>query len=109
PDVIALCPASLPQSVDPSLPAGRQLAVMCAVSVALAAVTDSSWAIAAGLGRAWVMPSWWGGGHSTEVAAGVVHAVVAGEAARPVVRRGSDRRRSVAVAGAAAKLTPLRA
>jgi homoserine/homoserine lactone efflux protein len=50
--------AFLPQFVDPSLPAGRQLAVMCAVSVALAAVTDSIWAVAAGLGRAWFMQSW---------------------------------------------------
>jgi threonine/homoserine/homoserine lactone efflux protein len=41
-----------------SLPAGRQLAVMCAISVALAAVTDSSWGVAAGLGRAWFMQSW---------------------------------------------------
>jgi homoserine/homoserine lactone efflux protein len=31
---------------------------MCAVSVALAAVTDSIWAVAAGLGRAWFMQSW---------------------------------------------------
>jgi homoserine/homoserine lactone efflux protein len=58
PKTIAFFTAFLPQFVDPSLPAGRQLAVMCAVSVALAAVTDSSWAIAAGLGRAWFMQSW---------------------------------------------------
>jgi homoserine/homoserine lactone efflux protein len=31
---------------------------MCAVSVVLAAFTDSSWAIAAGLGRAWFMTTW---------------------------------------------------
>ena len=58
PKTIAFFTAFLPQFVDPSLPAGRQLAVMCAVSVALAAVTDSSWGVAAGLGRAWFMQSW---------------------------------------------------
>jgi len=58
PKSIAFFTAFLPQFVDPSLPAGRQLAVMCAVSVALAAVTDSSWGVAAGLGRAWFMQSW---------------------------------------------------
>ena len=45
--------AFLPQFIDPSLPVGRQLAVMCVVSVILAAMTDSTWAVAAGLGRAW--------------------------------------------------------
>ena len=58
PKSIAFFTAFLPQFVDPSLPVGRQLAVMCAVSVALAAVTDSCWAIAAGLGRAWFIQSW---------------------------------------------------
>lgn len=58
PKTIAFFTAFLPQFVDPNLPAGRQLAVMCAVSVALAAVTDSSWGVAAGLGRAWFMQSW---------------------------------------------------
>jgi homoserine/homoserine lactone efflux protein len=58
PKSIAFFTAFLPQFVDPNLPAGRQLAVMCAVSVALAAVTDSSWGVAAGLGRAWFMQSW---------------------------------------------------
>jgi threonine/homoserine/homoserine lactone efflux protein len=58
PKSIAFFTAFLPQFVDPSLPAGRQLAVMCVVSVALAAVTDSSWGVAAGLGRAWFMQSW---------------------------------------------------
>lgn len=58
PKTIAFFTAFLPQFVDPSLPAARQLIVMCAVSVALAAVTDSSWAIAAGLGRAWFMQTW---------------------------------------------------
>ena len=58
PKTIAFFTAFLPQFIDPSLPAERQLAVMCAVSVVLAAFTDSSWAIAAGLGRAWFMTTW---------------------------------------------------
>jgi threonine/homoserine/homoserine lactone efflux protein len=55
PKTIAFFTAFLPQFIDPSLPAGRQLAVMCAVSVALAALSDCAWGIAAGLGRAWFM------------------------------------------------------
>ena len=55
PKTIAFFTAFLPQFVDPSLPAARQLTLMCVVSVLLAAVSDSCWAIAAGLGRAWFM------------------------------------------------------
>jgi homoserine/homoserine lactone efflux protein len=55
PKTIAFFSAFLPQFLDPRLPAGRQLAVMCAVTVLLAAVSDSSWAVASGLGRAWFM------------------------------------------------------
>ena len=51
PKTIAFFTAFLPQFVDPKLPAGYQLAVMCAVSVPLAAVSDAGWAIAAGAGR----------------------------------------------------------
>ena len=58
PKTIAFFTAFLPQFIDPSLPAERQLAVMCSVSVVLAAFTDSAWAIAAGLGRAWFMTTW---------------------------------------------------
>jgi threonine/homoserine/homoserine lactone efflux protein len=58
PKTIAFFTAFLPQFVDPSLPVERQLAVMCAVSAVLAAFTDSGWAVAAGLGRAWFMTSW---------------------------------------------------
>jgi homoserine/homoserine lactone efflux protein len=55
PKTIAFFTAFLPQFVDPALPAARQLAVMCAFTVVLAALSDSSWAIASGLGRAWFM------------------------------------------------------
>ena len=58
PKSIAFFTAFLPQFVDPALPVEPQLALMCAVSVVLAAVTDSAWAAAAGLGRAWFMRSW---------------------------------------------------
>jgi homoserine/homoserine lactone efflux protein len=53
PKTLAFFTAFLPQFVDPALPAARQLAVMCVVTVLLAAVSDSCWAVAAGLGRAW--------------------------------------------------------
>jgi threonine/homoserine/homoserine lactone efflux protein len=55
PKTIAFFTAFLPQFIDPALPAGRQLAAMCIVSVLLAAATDSAWAVAAGLGRAWFL------------------------------------------------------
>jgi threonine/homoserine/homoserine lactone efflux protein len=55
PKTIVFFTAFLPQFIDPHLPAGRQLAAMCIVSVLLAAITDSAWAVAAGLGRAWFM------------------------------------------------------
>ena len=55
PKTIAFFTAFLPQFIDPALPAAHQLAVMCVVSVVLAATSDSCWAIAAGLGRAWFM------------------------------------------------------
>jgi homoserine/homoserine lactone efflux protein len=55
PKTIAFFTAFLPQFVDPSLPVERQLLVMCVVTVLLASATDSAWAIAAGLGRAWFM------------------------------------------------------
>ena len=55
PKTIAFFTAFLPQFVDPSLPVEPQLLVMCTVSVLLAAVTDTGWAVASGLGRAWFM------------------------------------------------------
>ncbi len=53
PKTIAFFTAFLPQFVDPARPAGLQIIVMCAVSALLAAVSDSCWAVAAGLGRNW--------------------------------------------------------
>jgi threonine/homoserine/homoserine lactone efflux protein len=58
PKTIAFFTAFLPQFVDAALPVEPQLAMMCAISVVLAAFTDSGWAVAAGLGRAWFMHSW---------------------------------------------------
>jgi homoserine/homoserine lactone efflux protein len=55
PKTIAFFTAFLPQFVDPTLPAEQQLIAMCVVSVALAALSDSAWAVAAGLGRAFFM------------------------------------------------------
>ncbi len=55
PKTIVFFTAFLPQFVDPKLPAGPQLAIMCAASALMAAITDSAWAVAAGLGRAWLM------------------------------------------------------
>jgi homoserine/homoserine lactone efflux protein len=55
PKTIAFFTAFLPQFIDPALPVERQLAAMCVVSVLLAAATDSTWAIAASLGRVWFL------------------------------------------------------
>ena len=53
PKTLAFFTAFLPQFVDPARPAARQLAVMCVVTTLLAALSDSCWAVASGLGRAW--------------------------------------------------------
>jgi homoserine/homoserine lactone efflux protein len=55
PKTIAFFTAFLPQFVDPTRRAAPQLTIMCAVSVLLAVLSDSCWAIAAGMGRAWFM------------------------------------------------------
>ncbi len=53
PKTLAFFTAFLPQFVDPARPAALQITVMCAVSALLAALSDSCWALAAGLGRNW--------------------------------------------------------
>jgi len=51
PKSIAFFTAFLPQFIDPTLPIGHQLVVMCVCSVTLGGLLDSGWAIAAGYGR----------------------------------------------------------
>jgi threonine/homoserine/homoserine lactone efflux protein len=53
PKSLAFFTAFLPQFVDPARPAAPQLAVMCVVTTLLAALSDSCWAVASGLGRSW--------------------------------------------------------
>ncbi len=55
PKTIAFFTAFLPQFVDPHLPAATQLAVMCTVTALFAAVSNTAWAVASGVGRAWFM------------------------------------------------------
>lgn len=55
PKTIAFFTAFLPQFVDPALNVEWQLFVMCVVSVLLAGLTDSLWAVAAGYGRAYFL------------------------------------------------------
>jgi homoserine/homoserine lactone efflux protein len=51
PKTIAFFTAFLPQFIDPSLPAGHQLVVMCTVAITMASVTDCGWAMLASAGR----------------------------------------------------------
>jgi homoserine/homoserine lactone efflux protein len=55
PKTIAFFTAFLPQFVDPHYPAGFQLAVMCAVFVPMAGLSDAGWAVAAGAGRTYFL------------------------------------------------------
>ena len=55
PKTIVFFTAFLPQFIDPALPAGPQLIVMCVATTLMAGTTDTAWAIASGLGRAWFM------------------------------------------------------
>ncbi|MGB7039594.1 MAG: LysE family transporter, partial [Xanthobacteraceae bacterium] len=55
PKTIAFFTAFLPQFVDPTLPVALQLTIMCTVTAMFAALSDSAWVIAAGMGRAWFM------------------------------------------------------
>lgn len=57
PKTIAFFTAFLPQFIDPALPVGHQLLVMCSVAVTLAAVIDCGWAMAAGAGRQFLLRS----------------------------------------------------
>jgi threonine/homoserine/homoserine lactone efflux protein len=51
PKTIAFFTAFLPQFIDPTLPAGHQLFVMCTVAIFMASLTDCGFAVAAGAGR----------------------------------------------------------
>ena len=55
PKTIAFFTAFLPQFVDPSLPAERQLFIMCLTTIVITLAFDSVWATASGLGRAWFL------------------------------------------------------
>jgi threonine/homoserine/homoserine lactone efflux protein len=55
PKTIAFFTAFLPQFVDPGFPAAPQLVAMCIASVLLGTLTDSGFAIAAGLSRGWLV------------------------------------------------------
>jgi threonine/homoserine/homoserine lactone efflux protein len=55
PKTIAFFTAFLPQFIDPSLPAGHQLLVMCTVAITMASLTDCGWAAVAGAGRAFFL------------------------------------------------------
>lgn len=55
PKTIAFFTAFLPQFIDPTLPVGFQILIYSLTSLLIAAVLDSCWAVAAGLGRAWFL------------------------------------------------------
>jgi len=55
PKTIAFFTAFLPQFIDPHLPAGHQLLVMCTVAIAMAGLTDCGWAMVGGAGRAFFL------------------------------------------------------
>lgn len=55
PKTIAFFTAFLPQFIDPTLPAGHQLFVMCVVSVIMAGFTDCLWALTAAAGRSFFL------------------------------------------------------
>jgi threonine/homoserine/homoserine lactone efflux protein len=55
PKTIAFFTAFLPQFVDPALPAGHQLLVMCSVAITMATLTDCAWGVVAGAGRSFFL------------------------------------------------------
>ncbi|MBS0535413.1 MAG: LysE family translocator [Proteobacteria bacterium] len=55
PKTIAFFTAFLPQFIDQTLPVGFQILVYSVTALLIAAVLDSCWAVAAGLGRAWFL------------------------------------------------------
>jgi threonine/homoserine/homoserine lactone efflux protein len=55
PKTIAFFTAFLPQFLDPALPAGHQLFVMCSVAIAMAMLTDCAWGVVAGAGRSFFL------------------------------------------------------
>jgi homoserine/homoserine lactone efflux protein len=55
PKTIAFFTAFLPQFIDPTLPVGHQLLVMCAVAITMATLTDCGWAVLAGAGRSFFL------------------------------------------------------
>jgi threonine/homoserine/homoserine lactone efflux protein len=55
PKTIAFFTAFLPQFIDPALPAGHQLLVMCSVAITMATLTDCGWATVAGAGRSFFL------------------------------------------------------
>jgi threonine/homoserine/homoserine lactone efflux protein len=55
PKTIVFFTAFLPQFIDPRLPSQPQLLAMCGATILLAALSDSGWAIASGLGRVYFL------------------------------------------------------
>ncbi|HVV62140.1 MAG TPA: LysE family translocator [Pseudolabrys sp.] len=55
PKTIAFFTAFLPQFIDPRLPAGHQLLIMCTVAIVMAGLTDCGWAAIGGAGRAFFL------------------------------------------------------
>lgn len=54
PKVLFFYAAFFPQFVDPALPAGPQLAVLCASFLVIAALLDGGYAVLAGRARRWI-------------------------------------------------------
>jgi len=55
PKTIVFFTAFLPQFIDPALSSGRQLAAMCVAALLMATASDTAWAVAGGMSRAWLM------------------------------------------------------